>query len=216
MIYKTIEQAEEGIYREKGSKFIGYVFPMKNVPEFNLNKERILALHPKARHACVGYIIGYQEPIMKNSDDGEPSGSAGLPILNTIKSNGLTNTGVIVIRYFGGTKLGVPGLIRAYKTATQSAIDAGRILTKETICQYQLNTTFSHYAKILDKLKNIGAEILGTEFGTSVTLNFEVSHSIDLNKIKLALAGALELVDASLIEKIPTDELNLELVYEEK
>ena len=117
--YQTIEFPAEGIFRDKGSKFIAYAYPFKD--EANL-KDIIADLksqHPKARHHCYAYRLSPDRSVFRVNDDGEPSGTAGRPILNVLLSMDVTNILVVVVRYFGGTLLGVPGLINAYKTATQ-------------------------------------------------------------------------------------------------
>ncbi len=119
-IYIPVSKSE-GLYKEKGSKFIAYLFPVVSDENIKNRMQEVRAEHSKARHHCYAYRLGPNGDIERANDDGEPSGSAGLPILNQIKSEELTNTLVIVVRYFGGTKLGVSGLIRAYKEATKMA-----------------------------------------------------------------------------------------------
>jgi len=129
--YFTLKESAEGLYKDKGSKFIAYSFPVKDVEEI---KEIIALLkidHPKARHVCYAYRLGNTPEEARSNDDGEPSGSAGKPILNTIISNNLYYTLVAVVRYFGGTLLGVPGLIHAYKEASLDALKEENIYLKE-------------------------------------------------------------------------------------
>ncbi|MFT5336304.1 MAG: putative YigZ family protein [Sphingobacteriales bacterium] len=126
--YKTIKGRFQGDYREKGSKFFAFLIPIKSEEEL---KEFILSLkkeHPQSRHACYGYRLGHMGEKYRANDDGEPNNSAGMPILNTLLSYEVTNCASVVIRYFGGTKLGVPGLINAYKTATKLALDEAKIV----------------------------------------------------------------------------------------
>ena len=121
--YQTILTSAESLFKDKGSKFFGYAFAVSTEDEIKFRLEEVKLLHPKARHHCYAYKTGFYGENYRANDDGEPSGSAGKPILNTITSFELTNTLVIVVRYFGGTLLGVPGLIHAYKEATKEALE---------------------------------------------------------------------------------------------
>ena len=132
--FKTIKSNSEGLFKDKGSKFYAYAFPIQNEEDVRFYLETVKAEHPKARHACYAYKLGIEETNFRANDDGEPSGSAGKPILNTITSFDLTDTFVVVIRYFGGTLLGVPGLINAYKEATKEALSIAEIESKTTRC----------------------------------------------------------------------------------
>jgi len=128
--FLTIDNECSGVYREKGSKFIAYAFPCGDVAAF---EERLVLLkkeHPKARHHCYAYILDPSNQQYRYNDDGEPTGSAGLPIYNQLKSMQLKKIAVVVIRYFGGKKLGVPGLINAYREATQDALSQAKIVEK--------------------------------------------------------------------------------------
>lgn len=121
--YNTITGNGEGLYKEKGSKFIAIAFPVETEDDFKRVQEDIRKKYYDARHHCYAYMLGTDQSVFRANDDGEPSGTAGKPILNQILSKEMTNVGVIVVRYFGGTKLGVSGLIRAYKTAAREALD---------------------------------------------------------------------------------------------
>ena len=118
--YITLAEACVGEYKEKGSKFIAYGYPFDDESELEVILGELKAIHPKARHYCFAYKIGVDNNRYRTNDDGEPSGTAGKPIYGQILSNGLTNIAIVVIRYFGGTKLGASGLIHAYKEATKS------------------------------------------------------------------------------------------------
>src|SRR6476620_9908190 len=120
--YKTVKTTSEGTFRDKGSKFIAYIFPLQNESEVKVMLTSLRADHPKANHFCWAFRLTPDRSVFRLNDDGEPSGTAGRPILNTLLSYDLTNVLVVVVRYFGGTLLGVPGLINAYKKATVEAI----------------------------------------------------------------------------------------------
>src|SRR3954466_2613415 len=116
--YHTIEQSAFAEFKDRGSRFLAYAFPMQTSDDFKKQLQVLKKEHPKAVHHCFAYRIGLDGNNFRVSDDGEPSGSAGRPILGQIDSKNITNAAVIVVRYFGGTLLGVPGLINAYKMAT--------------------------------------------------------------------------------------------------
>jgi len=120
--YKTLSNSATGDFRDRGSKFLAYAYPVRNSNEVKEIVQRLKKEHPKAVHHCFAYRLGTDGTNFRANDDGEPSGSAGRPILGQIDSAGLTNVLVVVVRYFGGTLLGVPGLINAYKTATAEAL----------------------------------------------------------------------------------------------
>lgn len=128
--YITISKPTQGIFKDRGSKFIAYAFPINNTSDVKQKIDSIRSEHPSARHVCYAYLIGNDGNDYRANDDGEPSGSAGLPILNQIKSKEVTNTLVAVVRYFGGTKLGVSGLINAYKTAAKEALQQASAIEK--------------------------------------------------------------------------------------
>jgi len=128
--YKTIETPSEGIYKEKGSKFIAYAIPVTCEDEIKEQIEILKKEYYDARHHCYAYMLGADKKDFRANDDGEPSSTAGKPILGQILSTDLTNILIVVIRYFGGTKLGVSGLIHAYKTAAQDAIANAQIIEK--------------------------------------------------------------------------------------
>lgn len=125
--YKTVAKSSEGLYKEKGSKFIAHCNHIVSVEEFKEWLNGIKINHPTAVHHCYAYRIGYDKSQYRMNDDGEPSGTAGKPIYNVLLSNDLTNVGIIVVRYFGGSLLGVPGLINAYKQCSLEAINANTI-----------------------------------------------------------------------------------------
>ena len=128
--YKTVKYKSEGIYKDRSSKFIGIILPIENIEEVKKHLQEIKKEYYDATHHCYAYILGINKEVQFDSDAGEPVGSAGKPILNTLLSYEITNTLAVVIRYYGGTKLGIPGLINAYKTATQLAIENNEIITK--------------------------------------------------------------------------------------
>lgn len=129
--YKTIERSSESLFKDRGSKFLGYAYPLNDPAEAKKYLQELKAIHPKAVHYCYAYRIGTTGIHFRANDDGEPSGTAGKPILGQIDRFGITNVIIIVVRYFGGTLLGVPGLINAYKSAAEAALSANEIIEKD-------------------------------------------------------------------------------------
>jgi uncharacterized YigZ family protein len=161
--YRTIETKSEAEFKDRGSKFIAYVFPVSSIEEFKIELKKLKELHPKANHHCSAYRIGRDKLTYRASDDGEPSGSAGKPILGVIDSNELTNVAIVVVRYFGGTLLGVPGLINAYKESSNSALQNSTIIEKEETNTYELEFDYTITSTIKQALHKLGAEIISTE-----------------------------------------------------
>ncbi len=151
--YRTITKPGEGLYKEKGSKFLGFVHPVNTEDEAKAILEKYKHDYHDARHHCYASSVGINQPIERQNDDGEPSGTAGKPILGQIHSFELSNVLILVIRYFGGTKLGVSGLINAYKTAARESILNTTIIEKELKNIYQLSIDFSEIGNLLSLLK---------------------------------------------------------------
>ena len=137
--YNTIDNpSKEILFKEKGSKFFGYAFPVLSEEEVKVNLEELKKKHHSARHFCYAYQIGIEKPQYRANDDGEPNNSAGLPIYGQIQSFDVTNILIVSVRYFGGTKLGVGGLISAYKNSAQLAIEACEIIKKTINIKFKL------------------------------------------------------------------------------
>lgn len=158
--YLTIEKTSTAEFRDRGSKFIAYAFPLGSTDEFRRILQQLKKQHPKAVHHCFAYRIGTDDNNWRVSDDGEPSGTAGRPILGQIDSKQLTNILVIVVRYFGGTLLGVPGLINAYKSATSMALQLVPIVQKKVVVQYSIQFNYTQLNEIMHVLKNNDSEVL--------------------------------------------------------
>lgn len=161
--FKTIAAASQTEFKDRGSRFLAHAFPITSVEEF---KKRLKALkdeHPKANHHCYAYRLGTDGNTFRASDDGEPSGSAGKPILGQIDSKGLTDAAVVVVRYFGGTLLGVPGLINAYKTATSLALQLAPAVEKSILVNYSLEFDYTLLNDVMTYLKRYSAVVLQNE-----------------------------------------------------
>jgi uncharacterized YigZ family protein len=152
--YKTIESLSQGIYKEKGSRFIAFAVPVISIDETKLIIENYKKEYHDARHHCYAYMIGYERNAWRSNDDREPSGTAGKPILGQINSNELTNILIIVIRYFGGTLLGVSSLINAYKTAALKAIKNSKIIECTINDFYEIKFPYSSMNDVMKVLKD--------------------------------------------------------------
>lgn len=180
--YKTIIQTAEGLYKEKGSKFIARVFHVETDDDVKLAMESMKKEFYDARHHCYAYRINPEEEQFRSSDDGEPSGTAGKPIFNQILSFGLTNVLVVVVRYFGGTKLGVSGLIRAYKTATREALHQAKIVTRYIFRELVLSFEYPLMNNVMMVIKEENLEIIERDFQLSCMLKINVKKN-DLHKV---------------------------------
>ena len=172
--YLTIEKPSEGLFRDKGSKFIAYAYPFKDETMLKDIVANLKALHPKARHHCWAYRLTPDRSVFRLNDDGEPSGTAGRPILNTLLSKDLTNILVVVVRYFGGTLLGVPGLINAYKTATQEALEAAEVIEKTVNDIYRISFDYLQMNDVMRLVKEENLAILKQEFDNNCSMDVEV------------------------------------------
>lgn len=159
--YKTIEKPVENILiKEKGSKFIGFAFPVNNETELKNALEKVRTEHPKATHHCYAFRMGLNGENYRANDDGEPSGSAGLPIYNQLLANEITNVLVISVRYYGGTKLGVSGLVKAYKESAKITLEEAKIITKELEIEIEIRFNFSQQNVIFTLLSKFDAKVL--------------------------------------------------------
>lgn len=197
--YKTINQVSEGVFRDKGSKFIGYAYPIKSETEVKTIIAKLKNEHAKARHFCWAIRLTPDRNIFKLNDDGEPSGTAGRPILNTLLSTDITNVLVVVVRYFGGTLLGVPGLINAYKSATVEALNNNEIITKTVNDVYQINFDYLAMNAVMRVIKDEQLELLTQQFDTNCSISFEVRKA-NLNQV----LGKLEKIDGIEIKYLTT------------
>ncbi|WP_245780673.1 IMPACT family protein [Lutibacter maritimus] len=148
------------MFKEKGSKFIGYAFPVISEDEVKMHLEELKKKHHSARHWCYAWQIGVEDIQYRANDDGEPNNSAGQPIYGQILSKEITNVLVVVVRYFGGTKLGVGGLISAYKTTAKLILDAAKIIEKTIDVNFQLNFEYVDMNKVMRIIKEHNIEIL--------------------------------------------------------
>lgn len=198
--YKTIAQRSEGLYKEKGSKFIALAYPVSTEEEVKEVLAELRKQYHDARHHCYAYVIGFDGQSWRVNDDGEPSSTAGKPIHGQILSRDLTNVLVVVIRYFGGTKLGVSGLISAYKTAASKALDANEIVERTVNDIYSITFAYPATNEVMRLIKEEDLQVISQQFDTSC----EVTVAVRQGKTSLVL-DKIDKIDSAVAEYIRTD-----------
>lgn len=168
--YKSIIGHSEGVFRDKGSRFLAFAYYVETENECKSVLERIKKEHPKANHHCYAYRLGPYKNIFRWYDDREPSNTAGRPIYAVIQSNDLTNILIVVVRYFGGTLLGVPGLIQAYRSAAEAAIEQNTIIEKDIEEEYELQMSFEEMTEVMKIVKQHKATFTQTSTADTLTL----------------------------------------------
>ena len=161
--YFTIEKPSSAEFKDRGSKFIAFAFPIETADDFKKQLQLLKKEHPKAVHHCFAYRIGTDGNNFRSSDDGEPSGTAGKPILGQIDSKSITNVAVVAVRYWGGTLLGVPGLINAYKTATALALQVTPIIEKQIEINYTIEFDYTQMNEVMMLMKQFNCTIFSNE-----------------------------------------------------
>jgi uncharacterized YigZ family protein len=172
--YKSIAKQSKGIYKELGSKFLSFAYPVNTEEEIKLIISELRKEYFDARHHCYAYRLGPEGEIWRANDDGEPSFSAGKPIYGQILSNELSDILIVVVRYFGGTKLGIPGLIRAYKSAASDAIANSSIVEKITMCSVRFKFDYSITEPVMKLIKNWNAEVKNQLFDNECSIEVNV------------------------------------------
>ena len=175
--FKTIEQPTFGEFKDKGSKFLAYTTPLSIEADFPLFLDKIKKEHPKARHYCFAWRLGLDQNRYRANDDGEPSGTAGRPILGQIDSFGLTNVGIVVVRYFGGTLLGTSGLITAYREAAAAALREALIVEKIVENSYRIKFGYDKMPDVMNAVKRLKINVLQQVFEESGTLIISIRQS---------------------------------------
>lgn len=181
--YKTITKpSQEVLFKDKNSKFFGYAFPVTSEEEVKSIIENLKKQHHSARHWCYAYQIGTQNISYRANDDGEPNNSAGMPIYGQIQSFDVTNVLIVVVRYFGGVKLGVGGLINAYKTAAQLALENSKIITKTINIDYLIKFDYKNMNKVMRVIKekqlNVVNQKLELDCQIHISVRKKVANSI--------------------------------------
>lgn len=172
--YFTIESPAEAIFKDKGSKFIGLAYPVQNEQQVKEILQGLKKEHHTANHHCYAYRLGADKLTFRANDDGEPSNTAGKPILGQIQSNDLTDILIVVVRYFGGTLLGVSGLINAYKTSAAEVLRASKIVEKQILFSYTVHFAFEQMNDVMKILKQSDSRITAQEFDSRCTISFNI------------------------------------------
>lgn len=171
------ESTTSSLYKEKGSKFLGYAKYCQTEKEAQAFIQDLRELHPQAVHVCYAYQVGVENTYYRYNDDGEPSNSAGAPIYGQIQSFGITNVVIAVVRYYGGTKLGVGGLINAYRTAAKAIIERMGVEEMELLFGYRIGFTYSEMALIMDDIKKMNLKINKQHFENECYVEVELKAS---------------------------------------
>lgn len=172
--YYTIASTSESVFRDRSSRFIGLAVPVSNEQEMKTELEKIKKKYFDATHHCYAFRLGFDKTVFRFSDDGEPSGTSGRPIFGQIQSKDLTNVLVVVVRYYGGTKLGVPGLINAYKTAAKEALENNTIIEKTVNDVYEVLFTYEQMNDVMRILKDDHIKQLSQNFDLNCKIEFSV------------------------------------------
>lgn len=198
-IYKTITKASpEVLFKDRNSKFFGYAFPVKTEEEINTYLEELKNKHHKARHWCYAWQLGKDEIHYRANDDGEPSNSAGMPIYGQIQSFEVTNILIVVVRYFGGVKLGVGGLINAYKTAAQMALEESRIVTRTIDEVFEIKFDYPEMNTVMRIIKENNLNIIEQKLeldcririsvrkkeAESIFQKFDTTYKVEVKKLE--------------------------------
>ena len=176
--YRTIEKAvEDVIFKELGSKFINFAYPVENEDDIKIYLDQLREIHPDANHHCYAYALGIDGKNHRANDDGEPSGSAGLPIYNQILSSEVTNVLIVSVRYFGGTKLGIPGLVKAYKFAAQVVLEEAKIVEKFVSKRVKMVFNYDQQGIVERNVDRIEGEIKDKHFSDKCMFTVSIRES---------------------------------------
>ena len=177
--YKSVSGRSEGLFKDNGSRFIALAYPVETEAEVREIVSSLRREYHDARHHCYAYRLGLDGGIFRSSDDGEPSGSAGRPILGQIDSAGLSDVLVVVVRYFGGIKLGIPGLIRAYRTSSADALAAATVVEKIAGSWYRIEFDWSLMPAAMKIVKDLELPQRAQDFGTSCSMEVRVRQKLE-------------------------------------
>lgn len=184
--YKSIAAPSEGLFKDNGSRFIARAYPVETEQQIKDIVASLKKEYYDARHHCYAWRLGHEGDRYRANDDGEPSGSSGRPILGQIDSRGLSDILVVVIRYFGGIKLGIPGLIRAYRTATADALDHARTEEKTAVKRYRLHFGYMDMNDVMKMAKDLGLQPCRQDFGMECSMEVPVRLSLENEFLKRA------------------------------
>lgn len=186
--YLTISGVAEGLFRDRGSKFLAYAYPISSEQEIKPIIAQLKIEHPKAVHHCWAMRLSPDRSVFRVNDDGEPSGTAGRPILNVLLSKNLTNVLVVVVRYFGGTLLGVPGLINAYRTATEEALSQIKVIEQTVKDVYKVSFEYLQMNDVMKVIKDDQINVVEQQFDNNCVVTIAIRKA-DLNRVIGKLEG---------------------------
>lgn len=189
--YRTIQQPAEGIYKEKGSKFLAFAYPVKSETDIREKLEALRKEYFDARHHCYAWMLGPERKMFRANDDGEPNHSAGDPILGQIRSKELTDILVVVVRYFGGTKLGVGGLIHAYKVSAEDALNHATVVELEVMEPITILYDYASTPEVMKLVKDFDLKIIRQDFSSGCSMDAEIRLKVKdtfTEKVKLMKA----------------------------
>ena len=178
--YRTLAAPAEGLYKEKGSKFLAFAYPVRTVDEVKAHLDTLRKQYFDARHHCYAYILGPNKDAWRANDDGEPSGTGGRPIHGQLLSADLTDTLIVVVRYFGGILLGASGLANAYKTAARDAIDHATIVERTIDVRYRLHFEYALMNDVMRIIKDFDLKPENQQFDLDCTLDIAVRQSLSV------------------------------------
>ena len=194
--YKTLATETDFLLKDKGSKFIAYAKSCCSDAEIKDFLDNLKKIHPQATHICYAYKLGVNQEKYRANDDGEPNNSAGTPILGQLNSFEITNAIVAVVRYYGGTKLGVGGLISAYKNAAKEALELNEIITKELTSSLEISSNYEDFPLLMKLIKQNNINIVNQNQGENVVLLLEIPNSIlEMMKSHFANFKSIELIN---------------------
>jgi uncharacterized YigZ family protein len=170
----TVKRAAEGSFKDRGSKFLAFVYPVRSSEEIKNKLEALKKKHPSAVHHCYAWRLGAGKEAHRTNDDGEPSGTAGKPIYSQILANDLTNVLIVVVRYFGGSLLGVPGLINAYKSAASAALENTNVIEQHVLEEYSIEFDAQDIGQVMQVLKSSDASIVSQNYAEQHILVFRI------------------------------------------
>jgi len=194
--YQTVQNKGSGLFKEKGSKFLSFAFPVKSEADAKTHVDQLRKEYHDARHHCFAWVIGADRSQFRASDDGEPNHTAGDPILGQIKSRGLTNVLVVVVRYFGGVKLGVSGLIVAYRTAAHEALEKAGIIEKEITQELSIRYEYAYTPEVMRLIKDFELNIVSQDFQSDCYISAKIKLKLKeafLEKTSLLIATGTDL-----------------------
>lgn len=186
--YQTIAKPAEAIFRDKGSKFLAYAYPIRTETEIKDIIAKLKTEHPKANHHCWAMRLSPDRSVFRVNDDGEPSGTAGRPILNVLLSKNITNVLVVVVRYFGGTLLGVPGLINAYKTSTEMALAEAQVIEQTVKDVYAINFEYLQINEVMKIVKDEQLTVLNQNFDNDCSITLAI-RKMQVNTVLNRMEG---------------------------